>query len=142
MIGPGTDGIEIGRHGTGERLAGRRHGADRQGLLHPGADEPDLVVEPEDLLLLEAPDLDLDLLLLRLEGLFELLLMRFELLFDPALQRALFQFEQSDLLFDLALKHTLLELEKPDVLFKLLFESHQRWKRHRGDNATWVNATK
>ncbi len=121
--------IEVGRHGAGERLAGRRHGAERQRLLDPGADEADLVVEAEDLLLLEAPEVGLELLLLQLDLLldplaleFELLLLVFELLLDLALERALLELEEPDLLSDLAFDNVLLQPEKPDLLFETLFE--------------------
>src|SRR5436305_693480 len=38
-------GIHIGCYGACQRLAGRGHGADGEGLLDPGSDEAHLVVE-------------------------------------------------------------------------------------------------
>ena len=56
-------GVHIGRHGARQRLAGRGHGADGEGLLDPGSDEAHLVVERNTVFLfLETAEVALDLL--------------------------------------------------------------------------------
>ena len=54
--------IDIARHGARKHFARRRHRADGQRPLDPGADEAHLVVEPDAALALELPDLLVDLL--------------------------------------------------------------------------------
>ena len=148
--GPGPIGIDVLRHRAGERLARRRHRADRERLLDPGADEADFVVEPDAVLPLEAAkvrlDVAADLLLDAAERQFHLLLeMLFDqlhplfdvladLLLDPA-QRALdlaleSRFEQPDALLEVLPDHLFEQLDP-------LFERFKRLKGHRDATVVW-----
>src|SRR5262249_55604170 len=127
--------IDIARHGAGERAAGGRHRPGGQRLLDPAADEAHLVVEADAVLLLEAPDLNLELLLMRFEFLLEPLPMRLKLPLDPLLNRAFLLLEQLDVKPDSSFQLALLQLEQPLLLLEFPFEELQGWKRHRGGNA-------
>jgi hypothetical protein len=69
--------------------AATSHGAGRQRLLDPGADEAHFVVEANAVLLLEAADARLDLLFLGVELLLELSFVSLELMFDLSFERTL-----------------------------------------------------
>jgi hypothetical protein len=132
---PGPGRIDIACHGAGERPAGRRHGAERQRLLDPGADETDFVVEADAVLLFEATDLRLDLLFLGLEPLLEFPAVVLELLLELALERALLLLEQLNVAADSPLELVPLQFEQPPLLLELLLEALQGWERHVGLNA-------
>src|SRR4051794_36662582 len=127
--------IDIRRHGARERAARRRHRAERQRFLDPGADETDFVVEPDAVLLLEATDLDAELALLHLEALLELAPVALELLLDLFLERTLLLLEDLDVPLDLPLQLNLLDLKQALLLLEFLFEELQGGKRHEGANA-------
>src|SRR4051794_35074122 len=140
---PGRIGIDVLRHGAGERLARRRDRADRERFFDPRADEANFVVEAYAVLSFEAADLRLDvtadLLLdpaerqfhLLLEMLFEQPHALFDVLADPLLhpaQRAL------DLALEARLKQADALLDVLPDLFEQLdrfFELFERLKGHR-----------
>src|SRR6516162_1521137 len=128
--------IDIRRHGARERAARRSHGAGRQRLLDPAADEAHFVVETNAVLLLEAADARLDLLFLRVELLLELFYVRLELMFDLFFERALALLEQLDVLLDRSFERALSQFEEALLFFKFLLEQLQGWERHFGANAT------
>src|SRR5262249_33734263 len=132
---PGPGRIDIARHSAGERPARRRHGAERQRLLDPGADEADFVVEADAVLLFEAADAGLDLLLLALQPLLESSAMVLELLLELALECVLLLLEQMNVPVDLPLELVPLELEQPPLLLEFPLETVQGWERHLGLNA-------
>src|SRR3954470_8759540 len=123
-----------GSAGSG-RATRRRHRAERQRLLDPGADEADFVVEPDAVLLLEAADLNPELALLHLEPLLELAAVTLELLLDLLLERTLLLLEELDVALDLPLQLNLLDLEQALLLLEFLLEELQGGKRHEGANA-------
>src|SRR5207253_9790866 len=112
---PGDCRIDVARHGARERLARRGHRADRERLLDPGAEKPDLIVEADAVPLFEAADLAFKLLSLRLELLFESSSMGLELQFELRLVGL-------DLLFDLSFEPTPFELEQADLPLDLLLK--------------------
>src|SRR5262249_45656498 len=106
--------VHIGRHLARQHAARRRHRADRQRLLDPAAEEPELVVDADALALLEAPEVQLELLLLGVEALAEALAMRIETLFDALTM-------SGDLAFDLAPQRAVLQLEQAKLPLNLPF---------------------
>ena len=106
--------IDIARHGARKHFARRRHRADGQRPLDPGADEAHLVIEPNAALALELPDLVFDLL----ADIVALLL------------------EQPDVASDVALDNGLLQLEKPQLPLDLSVQMCA------GPEATWQHHTR
>jgi hypothetical protein len=129
---PGTRRIDVARHRARQRLARGRDRAGGQRLLHPGADEADFVVEADALLLFEAAEAGLELLLVGVELRLEAAAMILELLLDLALERALLALENLDVPPDLAPKRARLQLEDALLLFELALDDEEGWKRHLG----------
>src|SRR5262249_18724029 len=116
--------IDVGRHLARQHAARRRHRADRQRLLDPGAEEAELVIDADAFPLLESPDGQVELLLLGVEALAETLAVGIEALFDALAVRG-------DLAFELAPKRAVLQLEQTDLPLNLPFENLQGLKGHR-----------
>jgi len=100
--------IDIASHGAREHLARRRHRADAERPLDPGADEAHLVVEPDTAFALELPDL----------------------IFDFFADIVAATLKQPDVPSDVALDDSLLQLEEPQLPLDPLFECTQGRKRH------------
>src|SRR4051795_9700547 len=132
--------VDVVRHGTGERLAGGRHRAHRQRLLHPGAKETKFVVDANSVLELETTDVGFEFLLLRIELLPEALLMGVKGLLNAQLVSVEFLADALLLRRELALQLTaeraVPQLKKPDLPFDLAFENLEGLDGHRTADAT------
>src|SRR5262249_4567558 len=115
--------VHVSRHLARQHTARRCDRADRERFLDPSAEETELVVDADALPLLEATDVQLELLLLGVEALAETLTMRIEALFDALAV-------SGDLAFDLAPECAVLQLEQTDLPLNLPFENLQGLKGH------------